>query len=316
MFKSVFAAFALIVSLLLPRVVPAAYPERPITITVPFGAGGESDIVARLLANSMSKALGRHVAVQNIAGAAGVTGMNAVVTARPDGYSLGFSPSAPLAIHPHMRKVPYSLEAFSIIGRAFNAPYFLVTQKSSPWNSFDDMAAAMRAEPETCYWASAGVGSLPYMALLKVWNAYGLNPKHMPFTGDSEAFQGMAGNRVQVYATTSGTLATFDVKALAIMADQRDPAHPDVPTFQELGHSLSTSQWGCLFGPAGLSPEVRDTLSQAMEKACADPEFVEAMGKLGLTPAYLNSEDAVAFIGQESASYAALIRELTARSKK
>lgn len=316
MIKTVFAACALIASLVLPGLSQAAYPERPITITVPFGAGGEADIVARLLAASMSKALGQHIAVQNIVGAAGVTGMNAVVTARPDGYSLGFSPSAPLAIHPHMRKVPYTLESFDIIGRAFNAPYFVVTQKSSPWTGFDDMAAAMRAEPDKYYWASAGVGSLPYMALLKVWNAYDLSPKHMPFTGDSEAFQGMAGNRVQVYATTAGTLATFDVKALAIMADQRDPAHTDVPTFREQGHDLSTSQWGCLFAPKGLPAEVKESLSQAMEKACADPEFVEAMGKLGLTPAYLDSEGAVAFIRQESDAYGALIKELIARTKK
>lgn len=271
--------------------------------------------MARLLAHGLSKALGRNVAVQNIVGAAGVTGMNTVVTARPDGYSLGFSPSAPLAIHPHLRKVPYTLESFDIIGRAFNSVYFVVTQRASPWNSFADMAAAMKAEPGAYYWASAGVGSLPYMALLKVWNAYDLAPKHMPFTGDSEAFQGMAGDRVQVYATTSGTLATFDVKALAVMGERRDPAHPGVPTFQELGHDLRTSQWGCLFGPRGLPEEVKETLGRAMEQACADPEFMDAMNKLGLAPGYLNGAEALNFIRSESAAYAALIEDMAAQKK-
>lgn len=315
MFKTVLTALAASAALLFPGMASAAWPDRPVTVTVPFGAGGEADLVARLLAHSMSKVVGQNIAVQNIVGAAGVTGMNAVVTAKPDGYSLGFSPSAPLAIHPHMRKVPYTLDSFEIIGRAFNAPYFVVTQKSSPWNSMEDMINAVKTAPDKVFWASAGVGSLPYMALLKVWNAYGVSPKHVPFTGDADAFQGMAGNRVQVYATTAGTLSTFDVKALAIMSEERDPAFPDVPTLRELGHDLRTSQWGCFFAPKGISQDVKDALSAAMEKACADQEFIEALHKLGLPPSYLNSTDALEFIRSESAAYGALIKELAGGKK-
>ncbi len=315
MFKTVLTSLAATAALLLPGMTFAGYPDRPVTVTVPFGAGGEADLVARLLAYSMSQVLGQNIAVQNIVGAAGVTGMNAVVTAKPDGYSLGFSPSAPLAIHPHMRKVPYTLDSFEIIGRAFNAPYFVVTQKSSPWNGMDDMIKAIKAEPDKVFWASAGVGSLPYMALLKVWNAYGVSPKHVPFTGDADAFQGMAGNRVQVYATTAGTLSTFDVKALAIMSEERDPAFPDVPTFKELGYDLRTSQWGCLFAPKDVSPEVKTALSAAMEKACADKEFTGALHKLGLPSSYLGSTEALEFIKSESAAYETLIRELAAQRK-
>lgn len=148
MIRKLLAGLAIAAATLPPNLTQNAhaadYPERPITVIVPFGAGGEADIIGRLLATEMSKLLGQNVAVQNIVGASGLNGMNAVATAKPDGYTLGFCPSAPLAIHPHMRKLPYSIDTFTIIGRAVNAPYYIVTPKNAPWNTTAELGKAVK----------------------------------------------------------------------------------------------------------------------------------------------------------------------------
>ena len=311
MLKRLCALFAVLGIVCSAMPAAAAYPERPITIVVPFGAGGETDIVARLLARSLAEELGQNVAVQNIVGAAGVTGMSAVVNAKPDGYTLGFTVSAPLAIHPHMRDVPYELDDFTFIARIFDCPHFIVTQKNSPWKSIDDAIAAAKSNPSQFFWASSGVGSMPYMALFRVWQAYGVTPVHVPFTGDADAFQAMAGDRVQVYTTSAGTLDSFDIKPLVFMGETRNPSYPDVPTFKDLGKNLTASQWAVLMGPKDLPESIQKTLSDAVAKASQSPAFVDAMEKLHMPVAYLNAADTRAFIGEESASYAELIKSIS-----
>ena len=314
MLKKFIAGLAIAAAVLAPGFsssAQAAYPERPITVIVPFGAGGEADLVGRLLAAEMSKILGQNVAVQNIVGAAGLNGMNAVNTAKADGYTLGFCPSAPLAIHPHMRKLPYSLESFNIIGRAVNAPYYIVSPKSSPWNNSAELAAAIKKDPSKFFWASAGAGSVPFLAELAFFQQYGLpSNNHVPFNGDADAFQALAGNRAQLYATTAGTIKNFEVKPLLLLNAERDPAFPDCPTSKEEGKDLFISQWTCLFAPKNVPADVIATLSAAMEKACASQDFAEALGKLGLAPGYLNTADTLAFISKESARNKALLMSL------
>ncbi len=302
-----------VVSFMVAPVRAADYPDRPITIVVPFGAGGETDIVARLLATSLSKVLDVNVAVQNIVGASGVTGINTVVTAKPDGYQLGFSPSAPLAIHPHLRKVPYSVDNMELIARVMNAPYFLVTQKNSPWNSVDDMVKAMKSEPNKYYWASAGVGSLPYMAIAKVLHEYGIKARHVSFSGDPDAFQALAGDRAQLYATSAGTLANFDIKALAIMSDTRAASQPNTISFKELGKNINVSQWGALFAPKGTPTKILKKLEESVLIATQDPEFIKNLDALDLTAGYLNSADTKEFVNIQSQANAKLIKELNSQ---
>ncbi len=318
MIKKIIAGLAIAAATLAPgftqKASAAAYPDRPITVVVPFGAGGEADLIGRILANEMSKLLGQNVAVQNIVGAAGMNGMNAVMQAKGDGYTLGFCPSAPLAIHPHMRKLPYNVDTFNIIGRAVNAPYYIVTPKSAPWNTAAELAKAVNADPSKFFWASAGAGSVPFLAELAFFKQYGIpSGNHVPFNGDADAFQALAGNRAQLYATTAGTIKNFEVKPLVILNAERDKAYPDCPTAKEEGKDLLISQWFCLFAPKSAPADVIKTLSDAMAKACASPEFTASLGKLGLAPGYLNSADTLAFIQKESARNAELLKSLAGK---
>lgn len=282
-------------------VLSADYPSKPIKVVVPFGAGGETDIVARMVAKELEKVMDNTVVVQNIGGASGMTGCRTVVTAKPDGYTLGVVPAAPLAMHPHMRKVPYTFDSFQYIGRIIKAPYMVLVDKKSPWNSIQDMVADMNANPDKYFWGSAGVGSVPYFAGTGMFNAFGVKAKHVPFPGDAAALQAIAGNRAQVYTTTAGVLNKFDVKALAILDPERSPYHPDVPSINESGKQVYISQWMPLVAPRGLPESVLKTLSDSLTRVCTSDSFINSMSKMGLAVAHLSPEETRAFVAEESA---------------
>lgn len=227
-------------------------------------------------------------------------GCRTIVTARPDGYTLGVVPAAPLAMHPHMREVPYSIDSFEFIGRIILSPYMVHVRKDSPWNSMDDMISDMKSNPGKYYWASAGVGSVPYFAGMDLVTQFELDVKHVPFTGDSDALQAMAGDRVQFYTTTAAALEKFDVKALAILNPEPSPFHPQVPSIKEFGKEVYISQWMPLVAPKGLEPEVLSILEKALKKVCTSESFKSSMNKMGLGIAYMNPADTEKFVRAES----------------
>ena len=291
----------------------AGYPERPITLVVPFTAGGPTDTIARIVAEDMTRTLGQPVIIENKPGASTIIGAQQVAGAKPDGYTLGVTPSAPLAMHPHMRKVPYTLDSFDFVGRILKAPYIVMVAKTAPWNTLDDMLRDMKATPNTFFFASSGVGSVPYFAMMDLFKKAGAQVRHVPFSGDADAFQAIAGNRVQVYTSTAGSLDQYDVKGLALMDATRDPLLPNLPTVKESGVEAYYSQWMPLLAPKGLPADVKATLSDAMRKAMQSPEFVERLHKLNLVPGYLDSKDCRAFVEEESVRNAEVIKGLMAK---
>lgn len=313
MFRKLLFALAAVCLMTGSAVAADAFPNRPITIVVPFAAGGETDLVARMLADGMSKELKQVMVVQNIVGASGVAGISAVTGAKPDGYTLGVTPSAPLAMHPHMRKVPYTLDSFDFVGRILKAPYIVMVAKTAPWNTLDDMLRDMKATPNTFFFASSGVGSVPYFAMMDLFKKAGAQVRHVPFSGDADAFQAIAGNRVQVYTSTAGSLDQYDVKGLALMDATRDPLLPNLPTVKESGVEAYYSQWMPLLAPKGLPADVKATLSDAMRKAMQSPEFVERLHKLNLVPGYLDSKACRTFVEEESVRNAEVIKGLMAK---
>lgn len=290
--------------------VAAEYPSRTISVVIPFGAGGETDIVARVLAKELENILGVTVAPNNVVGAAGMNGCKAVVSAKPDGYTLGVVPSAPLVMHPHMRELPYDLDDFEFIGRVSYDPYLVLVRKDSPWNDFKAMHDDMKANPGKYFWASAGAGSVPYFAGKNLFASFDLDVTHMPFQGDSGALQAMAANRVQVYTTTAGVLAKHDVKALAILAPERSKKLPEIPSVTEFGQDVFYSQFVTLLAPKGISSDVMKTLQDALKKATESKGFTDDMAKLGMTPAYLDPAASLEFIKCESARNAVNIKKL------
>ena len=280
---------------------------------VPFAAGGETDLVARMLADGMSKELKQVMVVQNIVGASGVAGISAVTGAKPDGYTLGVTPSAPLAMHPHMRKVPYTLDSFDFVGRILKAPYIVMVAKTAPWNTLDDMLRDMKANPNTFFFASSGVGSDPASPSMDLFKKAGAQVRHVPFSGDADAFQAIAGNRVQVYTSTAGSLDQYDVKGLALMDATRDPLLPNLPTVKESGVEAYYSQW-MPFAPKGLPADIKATLSDAMRKAMQSPEFVERLPQAEPRSRLSGRRRSFrAFVEEESVRNAEVIKGLMAK---
>lgn len=278
----------------------ADYPKRTITVVIPFGAGGETDIIARVLAKELENVLDVTVAPKNIVGAAGMNGCKAVVSAKPDGYTFGVIPSAPLVMHPYMRKLPYTLDSFQFIGRVSYDPYLILVRNDSPWNDFNAMKSDMEANPGKYYWASSGAGSVPYFAGKDLFDNFKLNAKHVPFKGDAGALQALAANRVKLYTTTAGVLAKHDLKALGILAPERSAKLPDIPSITEFGKDVFYSQFLTLVAPKGLPENVKQTIENALSKAIDSEGFKGDLSKLGMTPAYLDSAATSKFIYAES----------------
>lgn len=302
---------AIITLLAVGNSLAAEYPSRSLTLVIPFGAGGETDIVARVLAKEMEKVLGVTVAPKNIVGAAGMNGCKAVVSAKPDGYTLGVIPSAPLVMHPHMRKLPYKpLESFRFVGRASYDPYLVLVRKDSKWNNLEAMVSDMKANPGKYHWASAGAGSVPYFAGKDLFKSFELDAKHVPFKGDAGALQAMAADRVAVYTTTAGVLAKHDLKALAILAPEASSKLPEIPSVTKSGKEVFYSQFVTLVAPKDISDDTMAKLEKALEQVIASEGFTSDLDKLGMTPAYMNSKDTRSFIESEFARNAVNIKAL------
>lgn len=291
----------------------AEFPNKPVTIIVPFAAGGETDLIARMLANGLSDEFKQNVLVQNIVGAAGVTGMNTAKDARATGYTLAVTPSAPLSMHPHMRKVPYNLDSFKYIGRLIQSPYIVIVKEDSGWKDFNDMISDMKANPGKYYWGSTGVGSVPYFALMDLFKTFGVQVTHVPFSGDADAMQDLAGGRIQVYVSTAGVLETFQVKPMVLLAPERLKVLPEIPSVKEFGKEVYYSQWMVLMAPKDTPADIVNTISQAMEKVCKSDSFRDNLAKLKLEPSYLNPADTAAFVRSESEKNVKLITDLMAK---
>ncbi len=292
--KLLFATIAL--TLLAGNALAGAFPDRTITVVIPFGAGGETDIVARVLAKEMEAIAGVSVAPKNIVGASGMNGCKAVVSAKPDGYTVGVIPSAPLVMHPHMRELPYTLDDFNIIGRISYDPYVVLVRKDSSWDTLDEMVQEMKANPGKFHWASAGAGSVPYFAGKDLFLSFDLDVKHVPFQGDAGALQAMAAERVNVYTSTAGVLNKHDLKALAILAPQASEKLPGLPPVTDSGKEVFYSQFLTLVAPQGMPTDVQQKLEELLKQAVASTGFVSDLDKLGMTPAYLDSATAKDFV--------------------
>jgi tripartite-type tricarboxylate transporter receptor subunit TctC len=286
-------------ALLAGNALAGAFPDRTITVVIPFGAGGETDIVARVLAKEMEAIAGVTVAPKNIVGASGMNGCKTVVSAKPDGYTVGVIPSAPLVMHPHMRELPYTLDDFQIIGRVSYDPYLVLVRKDAPWNTLDEMISEMKANPGTFHWASAGAGSVPYFAGKDLFLSFDVDVTHVPFQGDAGAVQAMAAKRVDVYTTTAGVLNKHDLKALAIMAPQASDKLPEIPPITKSGKEVFYSQFLTLVAPKDIPEDIQQKLEELLKEAVTSTNFVSNLDKLGMTPAYLDSAAAKDFVDAE-----------------
>jgi len=265
----------------------AAYPERPITLVVPFAPGGPTDIIARILALAFSQSLGQQVVVDNRGGAAGNIGMGQVARAVPDGYTLLLSSTA-IAVNPALFKsLPYDpIKDFAPISELVNAPNVLVVHPASGINTVADLVAQAKANPQKFNYSSPGAGTKSHLTgeLLKL--RAGIQMVHVPFRGAGPAAQAVLSNTVQVasvaLAAAEQLIKDGQLRALAVTSERRWFSLPDVPTMIELGYpGFISDTFNALFAPAAVPPDILAVLVRESRAAFQRPEAREQARKAG-----------------------------------
>ncbi len=279
------AAFAVMLA-----IVPASaqtYPTRPITVVVPFPAGGPSDVVARIVTEHMGRLLGQTMVIENVGGAGGTIGSARVAAAAPDGYtllagSMGSHVAAPV-FTPNVRYD--SQRDFAAIGITAHAPAVIVARKDFPAKDLTEFIAYLKAHGDTVKQAHGGIGSSSHMACLLFTAQAGVKPILVGYRGTGPAMNDLVGGHVDFFCeqavSVTGQINSGAVKAYAISAEERLATLPAVPTARELGIDFRMSVWSGIFAPKGVPQEIIDKLSQALDKTLDDPGVQKRLAELG-----------------------------------
>ena len=287
--KRLFLAAAAIV--LLPHVALAqSYPDRTINMVVPFAAGGPTDTVARLIAESMSKELGQQIIVENVGGAGGTLGAGRVAKAEPDGYTvllhhIGMATSASL-----YRKLAYDPRSdFAAIGLVTDVPMTVVARADLEPADGKALVDYIKTNGDKISYANAGIGSASHLCGMMLMNALQVQMTTIPYKGTGPAMTDLLGGQVDLLCdqttNTTSHIKAGKVKAYAVTTPARLAALPDVPTTEEIGiQNFQVAVWHGLYGPKGTPPEAIEKLSAALKVALKDPKVIERFAELGTEP--------------------------------
>lgn len=291
----------------------AGYPDQPITVVVPYSAGGGADNAARIIAQGMGEVAGQSVVIENKGGASGSIGAAYVARAKPDGYTVLYDASA-FSINPVLRKLPYDAKKdFIPVSQAVSVPNILVAATGSAFNSLPDFVKAARANPGRYTYASYGPGSLAQMAAELLKKDAKIDIVHVPYKGGAPAIVDVMGGQVDVYfanaASSLNYVSTGKLKALAVSSAARMPDLPNVPTVSEGGvNAFDVVEWNGFFLPAGADPQVVAKLQDLVQKALARPETRDKLAKLGLTPVGSSAADFSKFVDAEQVRWAEVVK--------
>ncbi len=262
----------------------AAWPAKPVTIIVPFVAGGGTDIGARILAQRLSQTWGQAVVIDNKGGAGGNVGLEQVSRARPDGYTLLVGNVGTQSINPTLyKKLSYNPDtSFVPIGQFAELPFVLAVTPSLPVKNVKELVELGKAQPDKLTYASSGNGGSPHLSGETFKIATGVKMLHVPYKGGGAAMTDlMAGNVDMIFASvleTSGFIKSGKLKALAITSKSRVSAMPDVPTLEESGvNGAESGSWIGLLAPAGTPQDIVDKVSQSLRQAVATPEIQQQL---------------------------------------
>lgn len=267
-----------------------AYPDRTITMVVPFSAGGPTDTVARLVAEAMSKDLGQQVIVENVGGAGGTLGAARVAEAEPDGHTILLHHIGMATSDTLYRQLPYeTLNAFDYVGLVTEVPMTIVARKDLEPADLKAMVDYVKGNPDAVTVANAGIGAASHLCGMLFMNAIGTQLVTVPYKGTGPAMTDLLGGNVDIMCDQTTNTATQiqgdTIKAYAVTTPERLEILPDLPTTTEAGlPGMEVSVWHGIYAPKGTPPEAIDRLSQSLQKALADQNVKARFAELGTTP--------------------------------
>ena len=292
-----------------------SYPTRPVTVVVPFLAGGAVDSIARIIAAKLQDYWKQAVVVENMPGGGGNIGSNSVARAPADGYRLLFAPHGTVSYNVALYKsIPYDpakdFIPITLVGRS---PNFLIVARDSHFNSHADIVETAKKQPGSITYASQGIGTTPHLTGAQLGRAAKIDLVHVPYRGFPPAVTDLIGGRVSfMFADSGNTAPQFEsktVKVLATTAEKRWPAFPDVRTTTELGYpDVISSVWYPVMAPANTPAAIVEKIRSDIQRTVNDPEVAARLRQLQVDVVMTTSADASKILGDETARWSEVIR--------
>ena len=317
----VFARAAVAASVLFTTAAQAAWPERPVTIVVPYAAGGLSDVMARLTAAQLQASFKQTFVVQNDVGAAGTIGANNVAKAKPDGYTLFFGPIALFTLSPLTMKVNYDANKdFVPVSIVASTPFVITVNETFPAKTLKEFIAEVKKKPGGYTYASAGAGSTTHAASVLFLKTAGLDMVHVPYRGVGPAFTDLIAGNVQMLSASPVELkphaGSTKVRPLGISSKERSRHLPDVPTVSETLPTPFVATYNGILAPSGTPPEIVGAISKVLVTAVKGPDFSGKLLAVGVEPQGSTPEEMKQAIVTDFETWVGVKDDIVASMKK
>ncbi|MDB5821996.1 MAG: LacI family transcriptional regulator [Herminiimonas sp.] len=292
-----------------------AWPTKPVTIVIPFAAGGTTDIIGREVGQKLSEELKQPVIIDNRPGAGGTLGASLVAHASPDGYTLFLSTVAHAMAPGIYKKLPYDfIKDLDPIGMVATTPNILVVNPSVPVNNVSELISYIKAHPNTVNYGSAGSGSTEHFSAELFRSMTGVDITHVPYKGGSPMMTDLIGGQIQMAIETSASATPYvrsgKVKALAVTGTKRSATFPNLPTMDEAGiKGYTVTTWFALMAPHGTPAAVEERASAALAKVLKDPALQKRFEDQGVSAGTLGSGELAGFIKSETARWGDVARK-------
>lgn len=291
------------------------YPSQPIKLVLPFAAGGQSDVIARIIAERLRPALGQAVVVENVAGAGGMIAAARVARSPADGYTLFLPNASTLTIAPHLQEASgVKASSFEPIATVSQFPLVLVVNSSSPYKSLVDVIAAAKSNPGKISFASPGFGTTPHLAGESFSQEAGITITHVPYKGGAPALNDLLAGQVDLYfeapATIVSQIQAGKLRALAVTGQKRMASLPNIPTVTEQGFpKLTLESWSAFVAPKGTPLAIIDRLRLEIEKIVKSEDFDRKLEERGFDTLSISRAELARVIQADDARWAKVIKE-------
>ena len=292
------------------------YPSRPVTIMVPFAAGGGSDLLARLVAQKLEERLGKPFIIENRPGAGTTLAAMQTVRATPDGYTLMQGTSSTMAINVTMnKKLPYEpLKDLVPVALLSSSPFFLVVRTDSPLKTVADVIAAAKANPKGLNYGSGGPGSMHHLSTELLQSLTGIELTHVPYKATPPAVNDLIAGHIQLlFGDTTSTLPFIQqgkLRGIAVTTAKRSPAAPDIPAVAETVPGFESASWQMLVAPGATPPAIIALLNREVHAIFSDPAVIQELTRRGIGPALTGPPDEVAaFVKKEIVRWGDVVRK-------